>query len=249
MFAFFHAADFCNEQPQVHKTWYLSDATLRMPLWYKYSCLRYHNKCPFYAVWRQMWWRIKKWRNLWRNVQLASCPWGPVTAYRVDVLTEMYVIYMERSTSHRAIRILKIRPLGPLGAAGAGVTYAWKEGWKEGRKARKYIRMWCSGQLAVIIILTWFMMYREILHTEILRTCVFSKCRFPAWPLLGFRSSLLNSFYLHPCLVEMLAKCVYSNQMNWMSLSTGYSQTAPERGQFNHLTLLMVVITVISLQQ
>ncbi len=42
----------------------------------------------------------------------------------------------------RPIRILKIRPLGPLGAAGVGVTYAWK--------ARKYIRMfmfitWESG--------------------------------------------------------------------------------------------------------
>ncbi len=34
---------------------------------------------------------------------LASCPWGPVTANGVDLLTEIYVIYMERRTSHRAI--------------------------------------------------------------------------------------------------------------------------------------------------
>ena len=51
------------------------------------------------------------------NIILASCPWGPVTANGVDLLTEMYVIYMET--------------VGPLGAAGAGVTYAWNEGRKE----------------------------------------------------------------------------------------------------------------------
>ncbi len=34
---------------------------------------------------------------------LASCPWGPVTANGVDLLTEIYVIYMETYTSHRAI--------------------------------------------------------------------------------------------------------------------------------------------------
>ena len=73
---------------------------------------------------------------------LASCPWGPVTANGVDLLTEMYVIYMERNTSHRAfarcfglgpIRILKIRAVGPLSAAGERVTHTWK--------ARKYLMM------------------------------------------------------------------------------------------------------------
>ncbi len=37
------------------------------------------------------------------NVKLASCPWGPATANGVGLLTEMYVIYIERSTTHRAI--------------------------------------------------------------------------------------------------------------------------------------------------
>ncbi len=37
------------------------------------------------------------------NRLLASCPWGPVTANGVDLLTEIYVIYMEAHTSHRAI--------------------------------------------------------------------------------------------------------------------------------------------------
>ena len=37
------------------------------------------------------------------NFLLASCPWGSVTDNGVDVLTEMYVIYMERNTSHGAI--------------------------------------------------------------------------------------------------------------------------------------------------
>ena len=67
-----------------------------------------------------------------RNPLLASCPWGPVTANGVDLLTEMYVIYMERNTS----------PLCPLGAAWAGVTDAWKEG----RKARKYIMIHSWGK-------------------------------------------------------------------------------------------------------
>ena len=49
----------------------------------------------------------------------------------VDLLTGMYVIYMERNTSHRAIP--KLRPLGPLAAAGECVTH--------GRKARKYMMM------------------------------------------------------------------------------------------------------------
>ncbi len=29
------------------------------------------------------------------NILLASCQWGPATAHRVCILTEMYVIYME----------------------------------------------------------------------------------------------------------------------------------------------------------
>ncbi len=33
---------------------------------------------------------------------LASCPWGTVTANGVDLLTEIYVIYMEAHTSHCA---------------------------------------------------------------------------------------------------------------------------------------------------
>ncbi len=35
----------------------------------------------------------------------------------------------------------EIRPLGSLPASGGRVTHGRKEGWKEGRKARKYIRM------------------------------------------------------------------------------------------------------------
>ena len=31
---------------------------------------------------------------------------GPVTAIGVDLLTKMYVIYMERNTSHRAIDVI-----------------------------------------------------------------------------------------------------------------------------------------------
>ncbi len=37
------------------------------------------------------------------NYILASCPWGPATANGVGILTELYVIYMEGYTSHRAI--------------------------------------------------------------------------------------------------------------------------------------------------
>ncbi len=40
---------------------------------------------------------------LLENQILASCPWGPATAHGVGLLTEMYAIYMERYTSHRAI--------------------------------------------------------------------------------------------------------------------------------------------------
>ena len=36
-------------------------------------------------------------------IVLASCPWGPATDHRVGLLTEMYVIYMEPYTWHRAI--------------------------------------------------------------------------------------------------------------------------------------------------
>ncbi len=32
---------------------------------------------------------------------LASCPWGPVTANGVDLLTKIYVIYTETHTSHQ----------------------------------------------------------------------------------------------------------------------------------------------------
>ena len=35
--------------------------------------------------------------------ELASCPSGPATVHGVGLLTEMYAIYIETSTSHRAI--------------------------------------------------------------------------------------------------------------------------------------------------
>ena len=60
------------------------------------------------------------------NIVLASCPWGPVTANGVDLLTEIYMIYMET-------HIPKFRPLGPLAAAGDRVTYGRKDGRKEGK--------------------------------------------------------------------------------------------------------------------
>ena len=50
--------------------------------------------------------------------KLASCPWEPVTANGVDLLTEIYVIQV----------------VGPLAVTGGGRH-------TEGRKARKYIRM------------------------------------------------------------------------------------------------------------
>ncbi len=37
------------------------------------------------------------------NTILASCPLGPVTANGVNLLTEIYVLYMETHTSHRAV--------------------------------------------------------------------------------------------------------------------------------------------------
>ena len=39
------------------------------------------------------------------NCGLASCPWGRVTANRVDLLTEIYTIYMETHISHRAFHL------------------------------------------------------------------------------------------------------------------------------------------------
>ena len=45
----------------------------------------------------------KVWYLKQANIRLASCPWGPATAHGVGILTELYVIYMERYTSHRAI--------------------------------------------------------------------------------------------------------------------------------------------------
>ncbi len=69
---------------------------------------------------------------IYGNVQLAICPLGPVTANGVDLLTEIYVIYIEANTSHiaRCFGYGKIRSLCPLAAAGERVTHAWKEGRK-----------------------------------------------------------------------------------------------------------------------
>ncbi len=68
--------------------------------------------------------------TLWQNDLLASCPWGPVTANGVDLLTKIYVVCMEAHTSH-PIFMPKMEPIGPTAAAGGGRT--------DGRKARKYI--------------------------------------------------------------------------------------------------------------
>ena len=59
--------------------------------------------------------------------ELASCPWGPVTANGVDLLTEIYAIYMEAHTSHPASRIPKIMSIGPSAAAGEVATHGRKE--------------------------------------------------------------------------------------------------------------------------
>ncbi len=64
-------------------------------------------------------WGPESWEKL-GNRRLASCPWGPVTANGVDLLTEIYVIYIE---SH----IPKIMPIGPLAAAGEVATHVRKE--------------------------------------------------------------------------------------------------------------------------
>ncbi len=49
--------------------------------------------------------------------KLASCPLGPATAYGVNLLTEIYVIYMETHTLHR-----------PTTAAGEAVTDTMTDG-------------------------------------------------------------------------------------------------------------------------
>ena len=81
-----------------------------------------------------------------RNRILASCPWTLVTANGVELLTEIYVIYIEGNTRHHVtfgsgnmdcenecIRKPKIKPIGPTAAEGGSVT--------DGRKAKKYIRI------------------------------------------------------------------------------------------------------------
>ncbi len=69
------------------------------------------------------------------NIRLASCPWGPITANRVDLLTEIYTIYMEANTSHASAwdlnsNLPKIISVGPTAAAGEAVTDAEKESWE-----------------------------------------------------------------------------------------------------------------------
>ncbi len=46
-------------------------------------------------------------KHLLDNTILASCPWGPVTANGVDILTEMYVIYMERKLLGPTVLVLQ----------------------------------------------------------------------------------------------------------------------------------------------
>ena len=52
---------------------------------------------------------------------------GPVTVNGVDLLTEIYAIYMEAHTSHRAI-MPKIMSAGPRAAAGEIVTHPMTDG-------------------------------------------------------------------------------------------------------------------------
>ncbi len=66
--------------------------------------------------------------NSMTSTVLASCPWGPVTANGVDLLTEIY--------HHTKIHFRRSIGCGKKG----GDTR--KEGRKEGRKARKYIYRW-----------------------------------------------------------------------------------------------------------
>ena len=47
------------------------------------------------------------------NYSLASCPWGPATAHGVGILTELYVIYMERNTASRYGAMHKKLPFQP----------------------------------------------------------------------------------------------------------------------------------------
>ena len=47
------------------------------------------------------------------NLELASCPWGPVTAKGMDLLTNVYIIYMQVHTLHHTISLSKMEPLGP----------------------------------------------------------------------------------------------------------------------------------------
>ncbi len=72
---------------------------------------------------------------------LAICPWGPATAHGVGILTELYVIYIERNASHRTTaqcfglelfpNIPKIMSIGPLAAAGEVVTGGQTDGHTE----------------------------------------------------------------------------------------------------------------------
>ncbi len=87
------------------------------------------------------------------NAILASCPLGPVTANGVDLLTAIYVIYMETHTSHCTIRFV-----GPSAEAGG----RRKDGWTDGRKARKYISMLASIPLWVSRITSWHAKVRSI---------------------------------------------------------------------------------------
>ena len=71
------------------------------------------------------------------NILLTSCPWGPVTANGVDLLTKIYIIYMETDTSHRAtarcfgIGLVPIMTIGPSAAAGEVATHRRKEIYKD----------------------------------------------------------------------------------------------------------------------
>ncbi len=55
------------------------------------------------SLFEQIYMSKKSWGFLRWNVWLASCPWGPVSANGVNLLTEIYVIYMETHTSHCAM--------------------------------------------------------------------------------------------------------------------------------------------------
>ncbi len=78
--------------------------------------------------------------NLYREKKFDSpaAHGGAVTANGMDLLTEMYVIYVEPYSCPNFIP--KFKPLGQLAAAVGSGTHTRKEG----RKARKYIRILCS---------------------------------------------------------------------------------------------------------